>query len=231
MELRREFLFTIGALVLVNLVLAFGSIGLFVRMGPAIAHILEENVHSIVVAEEMLAELADAAGAPLDEGARERMRKGLREAQGKVTRSDEREALVALEGTFSALLEGEPAARKRAIAHLRQLVHANRVAMGEADAEARRLGSAGAWTAVFVGFLSFAWSVFVVVRLQRRFLRPLAELHEVLEGARQGERFRRCRFADAPKEVVQVIESTNRLLDERLERGTPAEPRPASTSA
>lgn len=230
MELRREFLFTIGALVFVNLLLAFGSIGLFLRMGPAIAHILEENVVSIVAAEEMLAELAEANGGSLDADRKARLEAGLRTALGNITRSDERAELESLQLLFPAVVEGVPEARRRAIGHLRQLVRVNREAMREADVEARRLGSASAWTAVFVGLLSFVWSVFVVVRLQRRFLRPLSELHEVLEGARHGERFRRCRFADAPKEVVQVIESTNRLLDERLERGAPPEPRATGTA-
>jgi hypothetical protein len=37
MQLRRNLLFVIAALVALNLLLAFGAIGLFGRMGPAIA--------------------------------------------------------------------------------------------------------------------------------------------------------------------------------------------------
>jgi methyl-accepting chemotaxis protein len=115
-------------------------------------------------------------------------------------------------------MEGEPDGRRQAVASVRQLIQINRDAMRKVDEEARRLGGAGAWAAVFVGFVSFLLSVFVVVRLQKRFVRPLVDLHQVLEGAREGDRLRRCRLADAPLEVIQVTQAVNRLLDERLER-------------
>lgn len=218
MELRREFMLTIGALIVLNLCLAFGSIGLFVRMGPAIEHILEENVHSIVAAEEILAALAEAGGAPLDAEHNARVQELLGEAQRNITREDERMALTSLEQSLPGAAAGDAEARRSAVSALRQLVRSNHEGMRRADEEAHRLGSAGAWAAVIVGFLSFLSSLWVAARLQRRFLRPLADLYEVLERARQGDRLRRCRLADAPYEVVQVMHSTNRLLDERLER-------------
>lgn len=217
MELRRELLLTIGVLVLLNLFLAFGAIGLFVRMGPAIAHILEENVYSIVAAEEMLAELADAGGAPLAPDARARVRRAFDNAKRNVTEPEEQAVLGALEGALPSAIAGEPDGRRRAVASIRQLIDINRDATREADAEAQRLGSAGAWAAVFIGFLSFLISVLVVVRLQERFVRPLVDLHEVLEAAREGDRLRRCRLADAPREVIQVTSAVNRLLDDRLQ--------------
>ena len=217
MELRRELLLTIGTLVLLNLLLAFGAIGLFVRMGPAIERILQENVWSIMAAEEMLAEFAEA-GAPLTPEARARVGQALDNAKRNVTEEEERPVLAAVERALPSAMDGEPGARRQAIASLRQLIQINREAMRKVDEEARRLGSAGAWAGAFVGFLSFLLSVFVVVRLQKRFVRPLVDLYEVLEGAREGERLRRCRLEDAPLEVIQVTRAVNRLLDERLQR-------------
>jgi methyl-accepting chemotaxis protein len=218
MELRRELLLTIGTLVLLNLFLAFGAIGLFVRMGPAIELILQENVYSIVAAEEILAELAETGSTPLTPEARARVGQALDNAKRNVTEEDERPTLTALERALAPAMGGEPEGRRQAVASARQLLRINREAMRQVDQEARRLGGAGAWAAVFVGFLSFLLSVFVVVRLQKRFTRPLVDLHQVLEGAREGDRLRRCRLADAPREVIQVMQAVNRLLDERLER-------------
>jgi uncharacterized membrane protein len=218
MELRRELLLTIGALVLLNLFLAFGAIGLFVRMGPAIERILQENVYSVVAGEAILAELAEAGGEPLSPQARARVRQALDNAKRNVTEEQERPVLAELEGALPSAMAGELDGRRRAVASVRQLIQINRIAMRRVDEEARRLGSAGAWTAVFVGFLSFLLSVLVVVRLQRRFVRPLVDLHQVLEVAREGDRLRRCRIADAPREVIQVTQAVNRLLDERLVR-------------
>ena len=217
MKLRRELLLMIGALVLLNLSLAFGAIGLFVRMGPAIERILQENVYSIVAAEELLAELAGTGSAHMSPEARVRVDESLRKAKNNVTAEEEHPVLAMLERSLPSAMDGDPGARRNAVTSIRQLIRINREAMRGVDEEARRLGRAGAWAAVFVGFLSFLLSVFVVVRLQKRFVRPLVDLHEVLEGVRQGDRLRRCRPSDAPREVIQVTQSVNRLLDERLE--------------
>jgi nitrogen fixation/metabolism regulation signal transduction histidine kinase len=224
MELRREFVLMIGALVLLNLSLAFGAIGLFVRMGPAIERILRENVYSIVAAEEVLAELADAGDAPLGPEARVRVRRAVDNAKRNVTEAEERPVLATLERSLPSALEGERRGRSEVVWATRRMIQINREAMRNVDQEARRLGSAGAWAAVFVGLLSFLLSVFVIVRLQNRFVRPLVDLHQVLESARDGDRFRRCRLAAAPREITQVTQAVNRLLDERLERSRPREP-------
>ena len=218
LALRREVLLTIGVLTLVNLILAFGSVGLFVRMGPAIEHIIEENVSSIVAAEEIAVELAEAGNRPVSAEARTRIDGALVQAQRNLTEDGEPPVLAALEQHLPAAMEGDAGARGRAVTAAHDLIRINREAMLEADADAKRLGTAGAWTAVFLGFLSFLLSVFVVVRLQKRFVGPLMELHDVLEDSREGDRLRRCRLADAPREVVQVSEAVNRLLDERLEK-------------
>ncbi|WP_428263038.1 hypothetical protein [Haliangium sp.] len=221
MELRRELLLTVGVLVLLNLLLAFGAIGLFVRMGPAIEHILQENDYSIEAAEEMLAEIAGAGSEPLADAAEDRVRQAMARAQQNVTEAAERPVLADIEQLLPRALAGEPDARRQAVTDVRRLIEINREAMRSVDEEAQRLGSAGAWAAVLVGFLSFLLSLFVVVRFQRRFVRPLVDLYEVLESARQGERLRRCRPSEAPREVILVAESVNGLLDERLRRSNP----------
>jgi nitrate/nitrite-specific signal transduction histidine kinase len=100
---------------------------------------------------------------------------------------------------------------------LERLVEVNRNAMAAVDERAKRLGSAGAWSAVFIGALTFLLSLIVLARLERRFVQPLLELHEVLNATRQGHLLRRCRSnVDAPREVLNLTQTINRLLDERL---------------
>lgn len=219
MELRRELLLTVGALVSLNLLLAFGSIGLLVRMGPAIELILHENVYSIVAGEEMLADLAESGGAPLSADARDRVKRSFENAKKNVTEPSERPVIDSLEGHLEQAMSGDAEARRQIVADIRKIIRINRDAMRSVDEEAQRLGSAGAWAAVLVGFISFLLSLYVVMRLQNRFVRPLVDLYQVLESARQGDRLRRCRLADAPREVIQVTQSVNELLDERLQGG------------
>ena len=44
MQLRREFLVGLGTLVTLNILFAFGAIGLLLSMSPAIELILQENI-------------------------------------------------------------------------------------------------------------------------------------------------------------------------------------------
>jgi methyl-accepting chemotaxis protein len=185
-------------------------------MGPAIERILQENVYSIVAAEEMLAAFADAGDAALLPAARARVVEAVDKARQNVTEDEERPVLAMLEDSLPAAMSGILDARNRVLSSIGELIRINREAMRDVDREARRLGSAGAWAAVFVGFLSFLLSIVVVVRLQNRFVRPLVDLYEVLDEAHRGNRLRRCRPSDAPREVVQVTRAVNRLLDERL---------------
>jgi hypothetical protein len=96
MNLRRELFVAIGALVVLNLVLSFGAIGLFARMGPAIERILQENVSTIVAAEKILGELARLDHArPLDEAQRKRIAGALADAEHNITEEEERPVLKA----------------------------------------------------------------------------------------------------------------------------------------
>lgn len=216
MELQRELLLTVGALVLLNILLAFGAIGLFVRMGPAIERILQENVYSIGAAEQMLVTLAELGDAAVSAERRRHIEDALQRAKNNVTEAEEVPVLQAIEQHLGAVIAGERDAKVKAVREIWRLIIINRDAMVKVDTEAQRLGVAGAWAAVFVGFLSFAVSLLVVNRLRRRFVMPLIEIHEVFDTVRRGERYRRCRMHDAPGEVMQVMQSVNMLLDDCL---------------
>lgn len=216
MELRRELLWAISTLVGMNLLLAFGAIGLFTRMGPAIDRIMQENVYSIVAAEEILSRLATSDGGTIEPAVRLRMDRAVGRIAENVTEAEETPLVESLRALLPQVVAGNQQARKRFVADIGRLIRINRAAMKRVDEEAQRLGSAGAWAAVFVGVISFLASWLVVVRLQRRLVLPILDLHGVLENARVGDRLRRCRHADAPREVVEVTREVNMLLDERL---------------
>lgn len=216
MELRRELVLSFIALMVLNLILAFGTIALLARMGPAIEHILEANDFSIGAAENMLTEFAHAGDQPLSAAAQSQVQGALEAAQKNVTEPEELPILEELRRRIPAASQGAGSERQQAITTARELIAVNRRAMHRVDEEAQRLGIAGAWSAVFLGFLSFLLSLLMLFRLQRRLVNPVLDLHQVLLDHRAGERMRRCQPPDAPREVIQVIESVHRLLDERL---------------
>ncbi len=186
-------------------------------MTPAIERILRENVYSAEAVEVMLVALADAEEDP---GARERFFGALARAKDNVTEEDERPPLATLERVGSAAISGDGAATAEALTALRQLGNINRAAMQRADQNAQRLGSAGAWAAVFLGLAGLGASALTVRNLHRRLLLPLAEIVEVARAARANDPRRRCVRTYATGELETVMIAFDELLDDR-ERAAP----------
>ena len=211
MGLRRELLTMFVGVILLNLVLAFGAIGLLARMGPAIERISERNVTSIVAAIELLEVLAQTGeGQPPVEHAR--LQASLRTAGRSVTEPGEQVILDAIATDISKLAAGAP--RAELVQKIHALAHMNVAAMTRADAEARRLGWAGGWAAALIGFLSLLLSLGMLSRLRRRVVDPLEELDQVFAAAKQGDFQRRCRTHSAPTEVQTVMRDLNDLMDD-----------------
>ena len=96
---------------------------------------------------------------------------------------------------------------------LGRLGEVNRASMHRANDQAKRLGWAGAWAAVMLGFCGFLISLYAMRRLGRKFLSPLEEIHSVLHAYGQGDRFRRCTLHHSSPEFREAGETINQLLD------------------
>jgi PAS domain-containing protein len=216
MQLRRDFLLSVGVLVACNILLAFVAIGLLTRMSPAFERILRDNVYSNEAATEMLALLAEPIR---DSTAKERQRRfesALQRAKSNITESEEVVVLARLEQQYGDALAGDASAVVVVVQALTHLTAINRRVMVSAEQEAQRLGTAGAWVAVFIAVFSFVISSLIIRRLERQVLNPLVELHDVLEAVHVGNRHRRCRVIEAPEEIRRVLSSINALLDRYL---------------
>ncbi|MEZ4449821.1 MAG: hypothetical protein R3B09_10120 [Nannocystaceae bacterium] len=217
MDLRREVVTMIGALVLLNVLLAFSTVGLLARMGPAIQQILEANVYSMSAAEDALVVLAEAGDAPIlpdDEAALE---DALARLDDNVTEDEEAPALARIRRDLPVAVVGPGPARSAVVRELDRLMTINSGAMERADVDARRLGQAGAWASALLGIFAFTVSLLVLRRARVRLITPLVELDEVLAGVHSGQVLRRCRTREAPRELVRVAGVVNDLLDERAE--------------
>jgi methyl-accepting chemotaxis protein len=221
MKLRRDLLISIGSLVALNLLVALGTVALLSRMAPAIEHILEANVSSIEAAEEMMRLLVVAGGAPLGEGERARFAEAMRRAEANVGERDEHAVVARLRQHQEAALAGDAAARQALVAALEELVAVNHKAMRAEDLKAQRMGTAGAWSAVFIALLGFVASLLVIRRLRRYIIEPLAELYATLEAAGKGDRFRRCTSFHAPPEIKRIFQAVNQMLDQQERKRGP----------
>jgi PAS domain-containing protein len=208
----RRLVLSIAALLGIQLVTAFGAIVLLGRMSPAIERIIHENVASVAAVEQMAFVLAEPE---IDAAARQRFFEALARAKGNVTESEERPAIETLERLGPSALAGEASARRDAIAALAALGEVNRNAMAEADTDAGRLASAGAWAAVFLGLLGLIASGVTIHRLELRMLVPLAEITRTVVAHRSGDRRRRCATALASGELELVMTTLNELFDYR----------------
>jgi PAS domain-containing protein len=222
MQLRREFLVGLGTLVTLNVLFAFGAIGLLLRMSPAIERILQENVYSIEATEEMLSLLVASSRQPSRDVTLQQFEQALQRARNNVTEAEETPVLQTIQQHYRAAIGGDEQAVATVVRALQRLIHINQSAMEATGKEAQRLGFAGAWVAVLVALVSFMISLIVVHKLEERVLNPFVELYRVLQSILAGNPYRRCREIDAPEEIKRVLSSVNLILDERL-TGDPAD--------
>lgn len=210
MRARLDVTLGIGALLVLQVLLGFGAVGLLSRMGPAISVILRENDASMAAAEEMLAELALPNG---DRRSRQHFYAQLEFAERNITEPGEAIELATVRRVAARALAGEASARREAVAALRSLAAINRHGMARSGAAARQLGSAGAWAGALLAFTGVAMALIVMRRLYRRLLVPLGELHAALRARSDGDLLRRCRVVDAPLEFMELRDRINALLD------------------
>lgn len=221
----RQLIGSFGTLLAIQAVTSMVAIGLLGRMSPAIERIIEENVMSVAAAEQMLAVLAEG-DSPAEPGLRSYLG-ALRTIEANLTEPEERAPARELRALAPETLAGEPAARQRSVALLREVGRINRGAMVRADERAKQLGIAGAWAAAFLGFAGLGASLLSMGRARRRILAPVTELARVAAAHHAGETHRRCLApAAAAPELARVMETMNELLDVR-ERTVCGPPRAA----
>lgn len=220
MRIRDEIRLGVGTLLLVQILLMFAAVGLLSRMTPAVDRILEENERSIHAAERMLIVLAEPPSDELTRLADRRQRFGqaLEDARENITDEREVPVIAQLDAQLEAGLAGDPAALAELRVALGRLGDINRDAMHEANAQAKRLGTAGAWMLAMLGLLGLALSVMVIRRFQAKLILPVYELGAVLEACREGDRHRRFNPIDASAEFRDVAQVVNSLVGEHFGR-------------
>jgi hypothetical protein len=211
-SLRQAVLAPFTVLMVILVLMSAGTVALLVRMAPAIERIISENLFSLEAAEEMTLAICEGGTVP---DARARFDRGLGRARGNITEANEQRLLATLGERGPVALAGDLAARREALAALSELGHANRTAVVREDNNAKQVGLAGAWAAVFLGALSFAWALTAVKRTRRRVIDPLNEVVHVLDAVHTGDRYRRCKRIPAPAELSKIMNGVDELLDAR----------------
>lgn len=212
MTLHRSLLTGAWIILLLNLLLAFGTIFLLTRMSPAIARILAANDRSLAACEDVLVVMAkgDLSETP---DAEKSLRAAVVVLEKNITEQGEAEEVAILKRGVDGVLRGDRNSAAVVTHSVVRLAAINRQAMIATDIRARRLGKAGAWGAVFLSGASFICGLLFIRYFVNRIFIPLEELYDVLASIRSGDRFRRCASAELSPDFYFIFEQMNSLID------------------
>lgn len=209
----------IGAWLLVgiNLLMAFGAIGIFMRMTPAIADILSRNEHSLQACEEMLFSVAlSSKKGKNSPKLRKNFKSAFERALNNVTEIGESDALDRIEANFVQAFDGDQQAFEATVESIVNLGNINRKAMTIADENAQHLGLGGAWGIVFMAACSFLVGIIFIRYLVQKLLSPLEEIKTVLVAHQNGQTRRRCTGANLSPDMKAIYGNINSLIDQTL---------------
>ncbi|HKI48284.1 MAG TPA: hypothetical protein VKA69_03090 [Desulfobacteria bacterium] len=205
-----------GAWLLIgfNLLMALGSIWIFMRMAPAIEIIIERNERSLEACEEMLASLAMISrNTHTDVMLKATFESAFKRAQNNITEREEPAVLETIRTDFADAFLGDRTALQKTVSAIVLLGKINREAMIAEDQRAQQFGTAGAWGVVFMAVSVFFAGMLFKRRILRNLVTPLEEIQDVLAAHRNGDTLRRCTGPHLPEDVKRVYSGINELLD------------------
>lgn len=207
-------------LILLNLLMGFGSIWFFLRMAPAIDNIIRKNTNTLVLCEKMLSSVAQRSE---DSDAGKQNQKdfvaALKQARENITEEGEPRAIEVITNNFRGAFAGNEASLQRTLQAIIELSNINKKAMVLEDRKARRLGSAGAWGVVFMATGVFIVTILLMRGIRRNLLYPIEEISEVVSANLNGDSLRRCFGANASADVRVLYSRINEVLDSALKPG------------
>jgi methyl-accepting chemotaxis protein len=204
-------------LLVLNLMMSFGSIWVFTRMAPAIEIIIVQNERSLHACEKMLSSLVLAGAADETDfdahSLRSEFENALNHARSNITEKEEPAAIALISNYYLQAFEGSVMAIERTVQGIQKLSKINRGAMVSADHKARKFGYAGAWGIVFMSSVVFLVGLLFMRGLRINIINPLQELHEVISAVKSGDSLRRCTGPDAPQDIRSIFRDLNDILD------------------
>ncbi|MGM0596458.1 MAG: hypothetical protein ACQES9_05400 [Myxococcota bacterium] len=201
-------------LIVLNVLMALGSVWVFMRMAPAIKLIIKNNEHSLEASGKMMMTLASID--PNSPEKQEKLKKQFTAAMKQIKKNIGDEELYYLEiisNNYQKAFNGDITAKESTVRAIAKLSEINRKSILNADSEARQYGSAGAWGVVFMGTVIFFVGMIFMQRLKKRMLQPVEEIYSVITAVKKGDKMRRCTGADMSSEMNIIFDGINSLLD------------------
>jgi hypothetical protein len=208
----------IGAWVLIclNVLMALGSIWIFMRMTPAIKDIIENNGSSLQACQDMLACLSmlNETDTKNNKTLNKKFEEALNSAKSHITENKEADSIALINSIYLSAFQGDLQAKGKTTDAIILLGKINKEAMIKADIRARQFGQAGAWGVVFMATSVFFAGMLFNRNLSHNLVRPIEEIHSVISAYRNGDTMRRCSGADLSADFVSVFHGINEILDQ-----------------
>lgn len=203
-------------LISLNILMALGSIWVFMRMTPAIDRIIQQNERSLQACEEMLSVLILINNTGSDSTKLKiSFINAFERAFNNITEIGEKEELQTIKKYHEGALKGNESAINKTVESLNDLSNINREAMIRADAEARQIGNAGAWGVVFMSSVVFIVGLIFLKILHKNLVSPIEEINSVLNSSKKGDKMRRCSGHELPQEIISIYREINELIDNK----------------
>lgn len=215
MELRRDVLLGFFTIITFYIALSFAAVGLQQRLNPTVQEIERRNVASVMASLEMLELLAHEGPDGMSAKDVNEFRVLLELLRGGVSEEGETPIVEAIGAQFDRAVEGDIDARQRVIGDLARMIALNREGMDVRADRAFRLAQGGIWVLVFLMWAGGAAVVLVYRRLVSKIVVPIERIAVTMSEAQHGRTMLRASPGDAPKELRELSESLNRLLDHR----------------
>ncbi len=214
MKLAQSVILGAWFLIGLNLMMAFGSIWVFMRMTPAIKTI-ERHERSLDACERMLSNLAlvNLSAENIDQLQAE-FSKALHYAKENITEGKETLVIESISQNYIQAFAGNRESKKRTVIAIQQLSQIHRSTMLTADRKARQFGNAGAWGIVFMASAMFTVGMLFIRGLRRNLVKSLEEIYSVIQAVKTGDKMRRCTGPDAPQDIRTIFEGLNDILDQ-----------------
>ncbi len=205
----------LNIILLLNLLMAFVTIWVLLRMTPAIKDILQRNDRSLQASEEMLSfvGLYDVENVSFGKELEQQFRNSLLRAKNNITERQEKIVLDMISGNYVRTFNGDKDAKQMIISLIMELTRINRAASFKAEAKARQLGIAGAWVVTFFAIGIFTIGLIFKRKLQQNLITPFQEILRVISENKKGDLMRRCTGAHLSKETKKYYSEINELLD------------------
>jgi hypothetical protein len=212
-----ERLFRVSVLMIVsfNILLVFAATVMIERMGPQIDQVLAENVPFLQASENLL-EILARRDFPMRPSTEDRFQQALKQVGKRIIFENQKNLVIRLNELAPQVGAGESRSILEFVETLTRLGEIHRRIIRDVDRELSFQRVAGAWTIVLMGVISTLVSFLMLTRVERRVIRPVADMLKALNEWARGNHLRRLKCSgEGSKEIRDAMQVVNDLMDTR----------------